>query len=79
MQSALKGSKGCSPQIGTQPISVFLLLFSCNLVIKVMCPVFQNAEISMLGEATHLQAIIDDLTVLTTDPHKLPEASEQVL
>jgi len=33
----------------------------------------------MLGEATHLQAIIDDLTVLTTDPHKLPEASEQVL
>ncbi|XP_056621846.1 MTSS I-BAR domain containing 2a isoform X2 [Triplophysa dalaica] len=38
-----------------------------------------NAEISMLGEATHLQAIIDDLTVLTTDPHKLPEASEQVI
>ncbi|KAI7802203.1 MTSS I-BAR domain containing 2a isoform X2 [Triplophysa rosa] len=38
-----------------------------------------NAEISMLGEATHLQGIIDDLTVLTTDPHKLPEASEQVI
>uniref|UniRef100_A0A8C1ZJ45 MTSS I-BAR domain containing 2a n=1 Tax=Cyprinus carpio TaxID=7962 RepID=A0A8C1ZJ45_CYPCA len=36
-------------------------------------------EIGMLGEATHLQAIIDDLTVLTTDPHKLPEASEQVI
>ncbi|XP_056117241.1 MTSS I-BAR domain containing 2a isoform X3 [Rhinichthys klamathensis goyatoka] len=36
-------------------------------------------EIAMLGEATHLQAIIDDLTVLTTDPHKLPEASEQVI
>ncbi len=33
----------------------------------------------MLGEATHFQAIIEDLTVLTTDPHKLPEASEQVL
>lgn len=32
----------------------------------------------MLGEITHLQAIIDDLTVLTTDPHKLPAASEQV-
>lgn len=32
----------------------------------------------MLGEITHLQAIIDDLTVLTTDPHKLPPASEQV-
>lgn len=38
-----------------------------------------NGEIAMLGEATHLQAIIDDLTVLTTDPHKLPEASEQVI
>ncbi|XP_016419881.1 MTSS I-BAR domain containing 2a isoform X5 [Sinocyclocheilus rhinocerous] len=36
-------------------------------------------EVAMLGEATHLQAIIDDLTVLTTDPHKLPEASEQVI
>nr|XP_055029464.1 MTSS I-BAR domain containing 2a isoform X1 [Misgurnus anguillicaudatus] len=38
-----------------------------------------NGEIAMLGEATHLQAIIDDLTVLTTDPHKLPESSEQVI
>ncbi|XP_024911311.1 MTSS1-like protein isoform X2 [Cynoglossus semilaevis] len=38
-----------------------------------------NGEISMLGEITHLQAIIDDLTVLTTDPHKLPAASEQVI
>ncbi|CDQ59923.1 unnamed protein product [Oncorhynchus mykiss] len=37
-----------------------------------------NGEIAMLGEITHLQAIIDDLTVLTTDPHKLPPASEQV-
>ncbi|XP_016318159.1 MTSS I-BAR domain containing 2a isoform X5 [Sinocyclocheilus anshuiensis] len=36
-------------------------------------------EVAMLGEATHLQAIIDDFTVLTTDPHKLPEASEQVI
>lgn len=33
----------------------------------------------MLGEVTHLQAIMDDLSVLITDPHKLPEASEQVL
>ncbi|TRY85217.1 hypothetical protein DNTS_009261 [Danionella cerebrum] len=40
---------------------------------------FVMGEIAMLGEATHLQAIIDDLTVLTTDPHKLPEASEQVI
>lgn len=33
----------------------------------------------MLGEITHLQAIVDDLTVLTEDPHKLPPASEQVI
>lgn len=39
---------------------------------------FQNIEIAMLGEVTHLQAIVDDLTVLTEDPHKLPAASEQV-
>ncbi|KAF7212647.1 transcript variant X3 [Nothobranchius furzeri] len=38
-----------------------------------------NGEIAMLGEITHLQAIIDDLTLLTTDPHKLPPASEQVI
>lgn len=38
----------------------------------------QNGEIAMLGEITHLQAIVDDLTVLTEDPHKLPPASEQV-
>ncbi|XP_038590807.1 protein MTSS 2-like [Micropterus salmoides] len=37
-----------------------------------------NVEIAMLGEITHLQAIVDDLTVLTEDPHKLPPASEQV-
>uniref|UniRef100_A0A4W5L6A9 MTSS I-BAR domain containing 2a n=1 Tax=Hucho hucho TaxID=62062 RepID=A0A4W5L6A9_9TELE len=38
-----------------------------------------NGEIAMLGEITHLQAIVDDLTVLTEDPHKLPPASEQVI
>ncbi|XP_061749048.1 protein MTSS 2-like isoform X2 [Nerophis ophidion] len=38
-----------------------------------------NGEIAMLGEITHLQAIIDDLTLLTSDPHKLPPASEQVI
>ncbi|XP_034032886.1 MTSS I-BAR domain containing 2a isoform X3 [Thalassophryne amazonica] len=38
-----------------------------------------NVEIAMLGEITHLQAIVDDLTVLTEDPHKLPAASEQVI
>lgn len=39
---------------------------------------FQDEEISMLGEVTHLQAISDDLKALTSDPHKLPPASEQV-
>uniref|UniRef100_A0AAQ4RUN6 MTSS I-BAR domain containing 2a n=1 Tax=Gasterosteus aculeatus aculeatus TaxID=481459 RepID=A0AAQ4RUN6_GASAC len=38
-----------------------------------------NLEIAMLGEITHLQPIVDDLTVLTEDPHKLPPASEQVV
>lgn len=38
----------------------------------------QNGELTMLGEITHLQGIIDDLVVLTADPHKLPPASEQV-
>ncbi|XP_076841410.1 MTSS I-BAR domain containing 2a isoform X2 [Brachyhypopomus gauderio] len=38
-----------------------------------------NGEVAMLGEVTHLQGIIDDLTMLATDPHKLPEASEQVI
>ncbi|XP_062418939.1 MTSS I-BAR domain containing 2a isoform X2 [Pungitius pungitius] len=38
-----------------------------------------NLEIAMLGEITHLQPIVDDLTVLTEDPHKLPAASEQVV
>ncbi|XP_049586205.1 protein MTSS 1 isoform X9 [Syngnathus scovelli] len=38
-----------------------------------------DEEISMLGEVTHLQAISDDLKSLTSDPHKLPPASEQVI
>ncbi|RVE72229.1 hypothetical protein OJAV_G00059920 [Oryzias javanicus] len=38
-----------------------------------------NVEIAMLGEITHLQAVVEDLTVLTEDPHKLPPASEQVI
>ncbi|XP_055365584.1 MTSS I-BAR domain containing 2a isoform X5 [Betta splendens] len=38
-----------------------------------------NVEIAMLGEITHLQPIVDDLKVLTEDPHKLPPASEQVI
>lgn len=32
----------------------------------------------MLGEVIHLQAISDDLKALTSDPHTLPAASEQV-
>ncbi|KAF7654367.1 hypothetical protein LDENG_00070400 [Lucifuga dentata] len=38
-----------------------------------------DEEISMLAEVTHLQAISDDLKSLTSDPHKLPPASEQVI
>ncbi|XP_077576222.1 protein MTSS 1-like isoform X3 [Stigmatopora nigra] len=38
-----------------------------------------DEEISMLGEITHLQTISDDLKSLTSDPHKLPPASEQVI
>uniref|UniRef100_A0A8D3DCI6 Metastasis suppressor protein 1-like n=1 Tax=Scophthalmus maximus TaxID=52904 RepID=A0A8D3DCI6_SCOMX len=38
-----------------------------------------DEEICMLGEVTHLQAISDDLKALTSDPHKLPPASEQVI
>ncbi|XP_039661924.1 protein MTSS 1-like isoform X6 [Perca fluviatilis] len=38
-----------------------------------------DEEISMLGEVTHLQAISDDLKALTSDPHTLPPASEQVI
>ncbi|NXE25522.1 MTSSL protein, partial [Ardeotis kori] len=37
-----------------------------------------NGELTMLGEITHLQGIIEDLVVLTAEPHKLPPASEQV-
>ncbi|XP_045674469.1 protein MTSS 2 isoform X6 [Phyllostomus hastatus] len=38
-----------------------------------------NGELTMLGEITHLQGIIDDLVLLTAEPHKLPPASEQVI
>uniref|UniRef100_A0A8C4ZN77 Protein MTSS 1-like n=1 Tax=Gadus morhua TaxID=8049 RepID=A0A8C4ZN77_GADMO len=38
-----------------------------------------DEEISMLGEVTHLQTISDDLKALTSDPHTLPPASEQVI
>ncbi|KAK1330576.1 hypothetical protein QTO34_010771 [Cnephaeus nilssonii] len=38
-----------------------------------------NGELTMLGEITHLQGIIDDLVVLTAEPHKLPPASEQLV
>lgn len=45
-------------------------------MLSVVCP--QNGELTMLGEITHLQGIIEDLVVLTAEPHKLPPASEQV-
>lgn len=41
-------------------------------------PAAQTGEITMLGEITHLQGIMEDLVVLTAEPHKLPPTSEQV-
>ncbi|NXL46324.1 MTSSL protein, partial [Podilymbus podiceps] len=41
--------------------------------------ILPNGELTMLGEITHLQGIIEDLVVLTAEPHKLPPASEQVI
>ncbi|XP_045149758.1 protein MTSS 2 isoform X6 [Echinops telfairi] len=38
-----------------------------------------NGELTMLGEITHLQGIVDDLLALSAEPHKLPPASEQVI
>lgn len=45
---------------------------------SVMYVCVQDHEINMLGEVTHLQTILEDLTNLTAEPHKLPPASEQV-
>ncbi|KAI5085468.1 metastasis suppressor 1 isoform X2, partial [Silurus meridionalis] len=38
-----------------------------------------DEEISMLGEVTHLQSILEDLCNMTVDPSTLPPASEQVI
>ncbi|XP_056405099.1 protein MTSS 1-like isoform X2 [Hyla sarda] len=38
-----------------------------------------DEEIGMLGEITHLQTILEDLTSLTAEPNKLPPMSEQVI
>ncbi|KAM9296129.1 protein MTSS 1-like [Gastrophryne carolinensis] len=38
-----------------------------------------DEEIGMLGEITHLQTILEDLTSLTAEPNKLPPLSEQVI
>ncbi|XP_042366259.1 LOW QUALITY PROTEIN: protein MTSS 1 [Plectropomus leopardus] len=49
----------------------------CSFV-SMLKPVLDH-EINMLGEVTHLQTILEDLTNLTAEPHKLPPASEQVI
>ncbi|KAF7652655.1 hypothetical protein LDENG_00093830 [Lucifuga dentata] len=49
----------------------------CSFV-SMLKPVLDH-EINMLGEVTHLQTILEDLTNLTADPTKLPPASEQVI
>lgn len=53
-------------------------IFKTEAVIRLLLLSFQEEEISMLGEITHLQTISDDLKSLTMDPHKLPSSSEQV-
>uniref|UniRef100_A0A8P4G9Q1 MTSS I-BAR domain containing 1 n=1 Tax=Dicentrarchus labrax TaxID=13489 RepID=A0A8P4G9Q1_DICLA len=49
----------------------------CSFV-GMLKPVLDH-EINMLGEVTHLQTILEDLTNLTAEPNKLPPASEQVI
>ncbi|KAK7915434.1 hypothetical protein WMY93_011195 [Mugilogobius chulae] len=49
----------------------------CSFV-TMLKPVLDH-EINMLGEVTHLQTILEDLSSLTAEPHKLPPASEQVI
>ncbi|KAK6479563.1 protein MTSS 1-like isoform X3 [Huso huso] len=49
----------------------------CSFV-SMLKPVLDE-EIGMLGEVTHLQTILEDLTTLTMEPSKLPLASEQVI
>ncbi|XP_053723558.1 protein MTSS 1 isoform X3 [Synchiropus splendidus] len=49
----------------------------CSFV-SMLKPVLDH-EINMLGEVTHLQTILEDLTTLTAEPNKLPPASEQVI
>ncbi|KAK5935891.1 hypothetical protein CgunFtcFv8_021208 [Champsocephalus gunnari] len=76
-KKARKGRVDLQPQLDSamQDVTDMCLLME---EMEKQAPVV-NGEIAMLGEITHLQAIIDDLTVLTTDPHKLPPASEQVI
>ncbi|XP_076869879.1 protein MTSS 1 isoform X2 [Brachyhypopomus gauderio] len=49
----------------------------CSFV-TMLTPVLDE-EITMLGEITHLQSILEDLCNLTADPSILPPASEQVI
>ncbi|KAG5836409.1 hypothetical protein ANANG_G00254350 [Anguilla anguilla] len=49
----------------------------CSFV-TMLRPVLDE-EIGMLGEVTHLQTILEDLSTLTAEPTKLPPASEQVI
>ncbi|KAJ1124597.1 hypothetical protein NDU88_003046 [Pleurodeles waltl] len=49
----------------------------CSFV-SLLRPVLDE-EIGMLGEITHLQTLLEDLTHLTSEPNKLPPMSEQVI
>ena len=39
----------------------------------------QDGEISLFGDATHLQEIVDSLCQQASEPDVLPAASEQVI
>ncbi|XP_069508322.1 protein MTSS 1-like isoform X2 [Ambystoma mexicanum] len=48
------------------------------IFVSLLRPVLDE-EIGMLGEITHLQTLLEDLTNLTSEPNKLPPMSEQVI
>ena len=50
--------------------------FRCDVVNLTL--MFQDEEVAMLSELSHLQEVVDQVQKLTTDPFTLPPASEQV-
>lgn len=46
---------------------------------KIIFCVYQDEEVAMLSELSHLQEVVDQLEKHTADPYSLPPASEQVI